>query len=123
MPTREILCIVCPNGCRLTVTEDMTVSGNLCPKGYDFAINEVKNPTRSLTTTVKTAYQSVPVLPVRTSGEIRKSMIGDAMKTLGHIVIDRPVQCGDIILEDILGSGIDIIATSDLLSFEKEALS
>lgn len=114
---KEIVCIVCPNGCALhTVSQDgeITVSGNKCPKGEDYAKMELTNPMRTLTTSVATTFESRPVLPVRTSGVIPKGEIKNAMKAVNRIVVDSPKSCGDIICVNFMGFGVDLIATDDL---------
>lgn len=116
---KELLCIVCPTGCRLTAEVDgngtITVTGNGCKRGIDFAKNELTCPTRSLTTTVRTSFADVPVLPVRTAGEIPKEQIGDAMKAVNAIVVSQPLGVGDVVVKNLLDTGIDLIATSDIL--------
>ncbi|MEG0833744.1 MAG: DUF1667 domain-containing protein [Oscillospiraceae bacterium] len=115
---KKLICIVCPNGCELTVSGDMgslKVNGNLCARGEAFAAAELTHPTRSLTTTVRTSFCQVPVLPVRTNGEIPKELIGLAMEQLGKIVVRKPVACGEEVLEDVAKSGVSVIATSSIL--------
>jgi CxxC motif-containing protein len=125
METVEILCIVCPNGCRLhaeksaesegTVIEGYAISGNRCKRGVDFAIAEITNPTRTLTTTVRTSFPGAPVLPVRTAGEIPKGKIREAMDCINAITVSRPMGIGEIVAENILGLGVNVIVTSDIL--------
>lgn len=121
---KELLCIVCPTGCRLIAQIDdagvLTVTGNGCKRGIAFATDEMTCPTRSLTTTVRTAFDEAPVLPVRTAGDIPKEMIPDAMKAINGTTVNRRVGVGDVVIADLLGSGVDVIATSDIL---KETLS
>ena len=115
---KELYCITCPTGCLLTVTQqgdEFHIEGNGCKRGIDFAITEMTNPTRSLTTTVRTVFPEVPVLPVRTDGEIPKGAIMEAMRALNGVLLDWAPDCGDTILEDIAGSGVRVIATSDAL--------
>jgi len=114
------LCIVCPNGCRLSAVESAegsgyAISGNKCQRGIDFAIAEITNPMRTLTTTVRTSFPGVPVLPVRTAGEIPKGKIREAMNCINTINVSRPLGIGETVAENILGLGVDIIATSDIL--------
>jgi CxxC motif-containing protein len=117
--TRELYCINCPIGCKLTIQkrkEDIIVGGQGCNKGYEFAQTEATNPTRSLTTTVRTTVPGVPVLPVRTDGEIPKGKIAEAMRAINSmIIVRRGLDCGDVVMENVAGTGINIIATSDLL--------
>ena len=118
---KTILCIVCPNGCRLSVTENakgLVVSGNQCNRGIDFAMAEITNPTRTLTTTVRTSFPGIPVLPVRTAGEIPKGKIRELMNHLNTITVTRPLGIGETAAENILGLGINVIATSNILREE-----
>ena len=111
-----MVCIGCPKGCEMTVElvgSEIRVSGNSCPKGEAFAIAEQTNPTRVLCTSVKTAFRGTPVLPVRTSAEIPKGMLFEAMKVINACTVDRPVKVGDIIISNILGTGADVIATAN----------
>jgi len=115
---KTILCIVCPNGCRLSAeksAEGYAINGNKCKRGIDFAIAEISNPMRTLTTTVHTSFPGVPVLPVRTAGEIPKGKIREAMNCINAITVNRPLGIGEIVAENILGLGVDIIVTSDIL--------
>jgi len=117
---KTILCIVCPNGCRLSAEKGKegsgyAISGNKCKRGIDFAIAEITNPMRTLTTTVRTSFPGIPVLPVRTAGEIPKGKIREAMNCLNAITVNRPLGIGETVLENLLGLGVDIIVTSDIL--------
>ncbi|MGN0659398.1 MAG: DUF1667 domain-containing protein [Emergencia sp.] len=115
---KDLICIVCPNGCRLhgTVSEDgtLTVEGNRCVRGEAFAGTEMTSPVRSLTTTVRTSFDNMPWLPVRTDGEIPKYAVPDALKELRGLRVNRKVLCGDCVLENLAGTGIPVIATADL---------
>ena len=115
---KELYCITCPTGCHLEVEmngAEITVSGNGCKRGFDFAVTEMTNPTRSLTTTVRTSFPDVPVLPVRTEGEIPKNKLQEAMRALNDVVVSHSLGCGDTVLEDVAGCGIRVIATSNAL--------
>ena len=115
---RQILCIVCPNGCRLGIegtAENFTVSGNQCGRGLDFAKAEMTNPTRTLTTTVRTSFPGVPVLPVRTAGEIPKGKIREVMQHINTITVNHPLGIGEPAVTNILGLGVDIIVTNNIL--------
>jgi CxxC motif-containing protein len=115
---KELLCIVCPNGCRLQVegtSDKLTVTGNKCNRGIDFARAEITNPMRSLTTTVRTNFADVPVFPVRTAGEIPKGKIRDVMRYLNDVTVTKPLAIGDAVAESVLGLGVNVIATSNLL--------
>lgn len=115
---RELVCIVCPRGCTMQVEKDgeeTKVSGNACKRGAQFAKSELTNPTRTICTTARTTFKDAPVLPVRVSAEIPKDRIFDVMHEINEVKVDSRVGRGDVIIENVLGLGVDIIATSDLL--------
>lgn len=115
---KELYCITCPTGCKLSVSDtsgEFVVEGNECKRGVDFAKAEMTKPTRSLTTTVRTSLPGVPVLPVRTDGEIPKEKIMEAMRVLNNVIVSSELDCGDTVLENVAGCGVRVIATSDIL--------
>lgn len=109
----ELVCIVCPKGCRIKV-EDGVITGNTCKRGEEFAQSEMTCPMRSVCSTVKTTFSQMPVLPVRTQGEIPKSEIRNLMKEINKITIDKKVKKGDIILSGIVGTAVNLIATESI---------
>ena len=112
---KKLYCITCPSGCQLTVSgsgADIVVEGNKCRRGYDFAVAETTNPTRTLTTTVRTKFPGIPVISVRTDGEIPKDKIMDAMHELSEVVVSTELGCGDTVLENIADTGVRVIVTS-----------
>ena len=117
---RELVCIVCPKGCRLTVEIDENnqngykVSGNSCDRGAEYGVREVTNPTRVITSTVKIKNGSLRRLPVRTNGAIPKDKIFECMRVINLLEIEVPVNCGDILVENILDTGIDLIASRSM---------
>ena len=117
---KEIVCIVCPNGCALKIEgegADISVSGNKCKRGETFAIGEMTNPVRTICTTVRTSFENAPVVPVRVSKDIPKDKIFDVMRETGKITVTKPVKRGDALIENVCGTGADIIVTSDLLTY------
>ncbi|NLO44961.1 MAG: DUF1667 domain-containing protein [Clostridiales bacterium] len=112
----ELTCIVCPIGCRLKVDEknNYAVTGNACKRGEVYGKNEMQNPTRVLTTTVAIDFGMHSRCPVRTDGAIPKGKLFEAMDILKKVRIKSPVKCGEVILKDILHTGIDVIATRDM---------
>lgn len=108
----EIICIVCPNSCKMNITGE-TVTGNLCKKGAEFAQKEIQNPTRTLTTTVRTISEEMPMLPVRTDKEIPKGLLFEAMKALEVVLVEKEVVEGEVILHNLLGTDCNVIATCD----------
>lgn len=123
MKEKELICIVCPNSCELKVEkvkEDYVVTGNKCVRGKEFAIKEMINPERTLCTTVKTTNHKVPRLSVRTEGEIPKESIKAVMMALSKVTVSKSISIGEVVVEDILGTGINIIATSNFTVGGKE---
>lgn len=114
---KNLICIVCPRGCRLTVDEEngYTVSGNACPRGEEYGKNEILNPVRTLTTTVRIESENMKLCPVRTAKPIPKGKMFEAVKALNAVSLKAPVKTGDIALKDILGTGADVIVTRDIL--------
>lgn len=113
----EMVCIVCPNGCRLEVTNsngEVTVSGAKCKRGEAFAKNEIICPTRSVTSSVKTSVEGYPVLSVRTDGEIPKDKIFDLIALLSKITLDKKVPIGTIILRNVFGTNVNVITTTHM---------
>lgn len=118
---KQITCITCPIGCRIAIEVidgQYSFSGNRCEKGKEFAKTELTSPVRSLTTTVWTAFADMPVLPVRTSGEVPKEKIKEIMRELSKIKITEKIGIGETVAANILGTNCDIIVTSDMLRSE-----
>ncbi|MDR0643186.1 MAG: DUF1667 domain-containing protein [Treponema sp.] len=115
--TEEFICIVCPNSCRLTVTENdgkITVSGNECSRGEKHGIHEYREPTRMLTTTVAISGGILPRLPVISAGEIPKTRIRDCLEVLYKMKLSAPLRCGDIIVKNICDTGVDVVASRSM---------
>ena len=113
---RELTCITCPRGCRITVTLDdqhqvTEVAGNTCGRGERYAISEVSHPVRMISSTVKILQGTQILLPVATSAAIDKDLIMEVMDVIRKTQVTAPVRAGDVIIENILDSGIDIIAS------------
>jgi len=108
-------CIECPKGCKLAVdVQDgkvVKVSGNECPKGEKYAISEIENPARILTSSVLGQGLKIKMISVRTDKPIPKSRIFDAMGEVKKIRVTAPLKSGDIIVKDFLRLGADLIAT------------
>ena len=115
MEKRELICIGCPMGCPVTVEMNenkiVSVSGNTCPRGDAYARKEVTNPTRIVTSTVKVEGGLVEMLSVKTKEDISKDKIFDCVKALKGISVKAPVQIGDVILANVAGTGVDVVAT------------
>lgn len=114
---KELICIVCPKGCHLKVDESngFAVTGNSCEKGPAYAVKELTNPTRVVTSTVRIQGGEIPRLPVKTDGDIPKEKMFEAMRLLDPILLQAPVKVGDVVLADIWGTGVNFVATRSLL--------
>lgn len=115
---KELVCIVCPRGCTMKIEETesgITVSGNTCKRGEAFAKSEMTNPMRTICSTVATVFPDAPVLPVRVSSDIPKDRIFDVMKEINSVTVSERISRGDKVIENVLGLGVDVIATSDIL--------
>ena len=114
---REITCITCPVGCVIRVeTEDgkiLSMEGNGCKRGAQYVQAEVTNPVRMLTTTVRVDGGKQPVVSVKTATPIPKELLIPSMKILREAVAKAPVHRGDVVVKNILDSGIDIISTTE----------
>ena len=113
---KELICIVCPKGCHLTVDEEhgWTVSGNDCPRGAEYGKMELTHPTRVVTSTVRCTGGAHPRCPVKTAAPIPKSDIFQAVRCLDGVELTAPVHAGDIVVANVCGTGIPFIATRDL---------
>ena len=114
--TKELICIVCPRGCHLEIDVDNNykVSGNLCPRGAEYGVKELTSPTRVVTSTVRIKGGIHNRLPVKTNGAIPKDLNFQCMKLLDDIEVSSPIKVGDVIIENVLGTGIDLIATRNM---------
>ena len=107
--TRTLTCIICPKGCSLTADIDLpkiTVTGNTCPKGEEYAINECLHPVRTVTSTIRIGNRSDAMLSVKTETPIAKQDMFTAMEQLRKLSVDAPVCVGDVIHDNICGSRI-----------------
>lgn len=118
-----LTCIICPMGCSMEVTVETDVNGhkkvtavkdNGCKRGEQYASKELQNPTRTLTTTIKVEDGVLPVVPVKTAGEVPKASLLQCMEVVRRASCKAPVKRGDILLYDLLGTGINVIACADV---------
>ncbi|MCM1194439.1 MAG: DUF1667 domain-containing protein [Corallococcus sp.] len=114
----EMVCIVCPNGCRLKVDNadgNVTVNGAKCKRGENFAKAELACPVRSVTSSVRTTVAGYPVVSVRTDGEIPKDKIFALIAELSEFTLDKKVPIGTIIIKNVFGTGVNVITTTEML--------
>ena len=118
MEERKLTCIGCPMGCPLTVVmngeEVVSVTGNTCKRGDVYARKEVTNPTRIVTSTVRVSGGSIDMVSVKTREDIPKGKIFECVKALKGIEVPAPVHIGDVILENVADTGVDIVATKNV---------
>ncbi len=115
---REMICINCPMGCRLTVDDtdknNIVVTGNTCPRGVTYAVNEVTAPKRMVTGSVRVTGGTIPMVSVKTREAIPKPLIFQSLELLKNVTLAAPVAIGDIVVRDICGCGVDFIVTKNV---------
>lgn len=116
--TRRFLCVSCPVGCALAVevegTKVLSVEGNTCPRGIPYAEAEVTNPLRVFTSTVRVEGGALPVCPVRSRGPLPLARVLDVARELAKLRVPAPVEIGQVILPDVCGTGVDLVASRSL---------
>lgn len=116
---RNITCTVCPMGCSLVVSKvdgEYKVEGNTCKRGAKYGVEEVTNPRRVITTTVKLNGSYLNLLPVKTNDSVPKELMFDIMKLLDNVEVNAPVSVGDVIVKDVLGTGVDVVSAKSMES-------
>ena len=118
MERKELICIGCPLGCNLTVEMDggqvVSVNGNTCKRGDDYARKELTDPRRIVTSTVPVTGGNLPVVSVKTASDIPKGKIRECLCALKGVTLTAPVQIGDVIVENVADTGVDVIATKNV---------
>ncbi|MBR1757888.1 MAG: DUF1667 domain-containing protein [Lachnospiraceae bacterium] len=116
---KELTCINCPLGCSLRAEVEIvdgnpvvtSVTGNTCPRGEAYAKKELTHPTRIITSTVRVHGGRLAAVPVKTASDIPKEKIFDVMEVLRGIDVNAPVHLGDVVVENVAGTGVAIVAT------------
>lgn len=121
MKTVELTCIGCPLGCRIEVIMNEEggielVTGNTCQRGENYAVKEVTAPTRIVTSSVRVygSRTGERMVPLKTASDIPKEKIMDVIRDLAGVSVPCPVRIGDVIMKDIAGTGVDVIATKNV---------
>lgn len=112
---KELICITCPRGCHLSVDDNLNVTGNFCPRGAMYAKAELTHPVRTLTSTVVIKSKITNRLPVKSSEPLPKELIFKSMEVINKVNVQVPIHIGDVVVENILNTGINIVATKDIL--------
>ena len=113
---RFLTCIVCPRGCQMKITLDdngkpLSVEGNFCRRGANYANDECTNPKRTVTSTVR--CKSGGVSAVKTEEAIPKSLVFEAMNEINSVIAPDDVTVGDVVIENVAGSGVRVVITSN----------
>ena len=114
--TRELTCIICPMGCRLTAEIDgerITVSGNTCKRGEAYALQEITCPMRTVTSLIAVDGAALPLCPVKTARQVPKAKIGEVLAALRTARANAPIRVGQVLIADVAGTGVDIVATAN----------
>lgn len=111
---KEFVCIVCPRGCHLIVDENMEVTGNACPRGKAYALSELTNPVRMITSSVRVSNRVDTLVSVKTSAPIPKGKIMEVMDVINAITVEAPTHINQIIKKNVLGLGVDILITKKI---------
>lgn len=119
MKRHEMICIVCPMSCNLEIIQAengdiLEVKRNACNRGDVYARKELTNPTRMLTSTVKITGALYERLPVITSADIPKGKMFEIMKALAHVEVNAPIKINEVIIKDVCGLGVDIVASRSM---------
>ena len=118
MTNKEFVCIRCPLGCNISVEmegeEIRSITGNTCPRGADYVTKELTDPRRIVTSLVKVQGGERPVVSVKTAADIPKDKIMNCIEELKNIEVSAPVHIGDVILQDVCGTGVNIVATANV---------
>ncbi|SES15063.1 DUF1667 domain-containing protein [Salisediminibacterium halotolerans] len=121
MKVHEFTCITCPIGCGLEVTEvakpegtTYQVEGNTCKRGEKYAIDELTNPLRMVTTTVQIEGAHLRRIPVKTLEPIPKGEIMACMTELNDVVLEAPVDCGEVIVASVCGTEVPVVTTRSI---------
>ena len=106
---KKITCIICPRGCSMQANiqgDTVTVTGNTCPKGEEYAINECLHPVRTVTATVRVANRTDTMVSVKTQAPVPKEQMMEVMAVLRQTTVNAPLKIGDVVLADVCGTPI-----------------
>ena len=116
--TENLICITCPMGCTLEVTHEgstvLNVEGNTCQRGLAYVERELTDPRRMIATTVRVKGGLHPLVPVYTQEPFPKPLIFDLLRQIRQMEIEAPVNSAQVVLQDALGTGIDVITSREM---------
>lgn len=126
MEQNKIVCVSCPLGCRITIQSKdgkiASIGGNACPKGIKYAQEESVNPLRILTTTVKVIDGELPLVSIKTEKAIPKKLLSEAMIEIAKIEVNAPVKIGQVIKDNLIGTGVSLLATREVKKVNSKSL-
>ena len=114
---KDIRCIICPTGCLVhveNVNGELIIEGHSCKRGEEYGREEFISPKRILTTTMRVENGFLPLIPVRSENPIPKDKLEETLKEIAKTITQAPIKMGDILIENILESESNIIASRDL---------
>lgn len=115
----RLTCVLCPVGCELEVARaaagELEVKGNQCDKGVPFAVEEILRPKRNLATSVPIKGTAAKMVSVRLSGPVARDMIFPVLAEIARLRPEAPVRRGQVLIRNVLGTGVDVIATRTVL--------
>lgn len=117
MENRILTCIGCPLGCALNarqLEEGWEITGYTCKRGLEYAKKELTRPERTVTSTVRVSGGKAPVVSVRTAADVPKDAIFAVMEAINGILAPAPIAIGDVLCENIAGTGVALTATKDV---------
>ncbi len=117
MEKTEMTCIACPMGCRLLVSADakseVVVENYTCKRGITYGVQEFTNPMRTVTSSVLVTGGKRPLVSVKTKDTVQKAKIPEILEVLRHTTVKAPVAIGDVVVPDVAGTGVDLVATAE----------
>lgn len=118
MEIHEITCIHCPLGCTVSVSteqgEIITLTGNTCKRGEEYARTEITNPLRMVTSTILVHGGASPLVSCKTKTDIPKQKIVACMEEINVTTVKAPIQIGDILIHNVADTGVDVVATKEI---------
>ncbi len=115
---KTVRCIVCPTGCEIHVKNvkgELIIDGHTCNRGEEYAKDEFIAPKRILTSTMRVNNGLLPLIPVRTNQPVLKEQLNNILKEIAKKIVNAPIKMGDVLIENVLDLGVNIIASRDLI--------
>lgn len=110
MADRTYTCIVCPRGCRITVSDELETTGQGCRRGQDYAIAEHTHPVRTLTTTVAIEGSPLRRLAVQGTAPVPRELLRECIAQVNATRAKAPICMGDVVVSNVCGTGVDVVA-------------